>query len=366
MFGLVVSPGYIPPSPEVEYLKPAFLRSILYHVRDCDAVAARRVPYMVTVNNECEEVQGWANWEGAIQQIADRPLPPFAVCVGNEFDLFWQHNRSDVPPEFAADLVRRASRILRPRGIRTVATSVASALWPEYLRRMADLCRDEADWFDIHPYGQRPDGWGSPGWMHGELRQTLELAYAQAGKPVICSEIGVKVGDAGGEDQVAWWMRAAAQTCWNLGLTNFPAQAWFAWRDEIGAPHERGPHAFGLRREDSSARPAHAMFRTLPQSHLEVIPVFTVGAGVLEKMALHNDTPATDEIYHPIGSPQSQYSETFGKSGRRYVYIFSTNTTVIYEPQGEPDHHPQAAGRTRPSSTTTRRANPTVIYEPQG
>lgn len=334
-FGLVVSPGFIPPLVEIQYLKPAFLRSILYHVRECDALAALHVPYMVTVNNECQEVGGdWAGWDAAIQAIADRPQPPFAVCVGNEFDLFWQHNHADVPPYFASDLVRRASRILRPKGIRTVATSVASGVWPDYLRFMADGCRDEADWFDIHPYGQRPDGWGSPGWMFGDLRDALTLAETIARKPVICSEIGVKVGDAGGEDQVAWWMRAAARTCYEMGLDYFPAQAWFAWRDEVGAPHERGPHAFGLRRPDYSVRPAHAMFAELPQSNLEVIPVFTVGAGVLEQMALFNDEPATDEIYHPIGAPKSQYSETFGKSGRRYVYIFSTNETKIYEPQG--------------------------------
>lgn len=66
------------------------------------------------------------------------------------------------------------------------------------------------------------------------------------------------------------------------------------------------------------------------------MPQFTVGDGVKQQMAVFNDSPATDEIYHPIGSPpgKHQYSETFGTSGRRYVYIFSVNKTVVYDPEG--------------------------------
>ena len=335
MFDLVVSPGNIPPASELRDLLPGRIRSILYRVADCDTLAATGWPYIATVNNECAEVRGWTNWEGAIQMIADRPTPPFAVEIGNEFDLFWQHNEADVPPEFAADLIRRAAAILRPRGIKVIGTSVASARWPEYLDRMARHCRDSVDWFTIHPYGQRPEGWGSPGWMHGDLAPTIRQAHAIAGRPIYCTEIGVKVGDAGGEDQVAWWMRAAAQTLLNVSPQVCAGGAWFAWRDQIGAPHERGQQAFGLRREDGSKRPAWGMFATLPSKRGLPMPQFTVGPGVLEQMAKFGDAPATDELYHPIGARAGthQYSETFGTSGRRYVYVFSINKTLIYEPE---------------------------------
>lgn len=335
MFDLVVSPGYLPTEAELLDLKPGRLRSILYKVTDCDRLATLGYPYIVTVNNECQEVRGWSNWEGAIQMIADRARPPYGVEIGNEFDLFWQNNPDDVPPEFAADLIRRAAKILKPRGIKVIATSVASAKWPQYLHEMAELCRNDVDWFNIHPYGQRPEGWGSPGWMHGELRQTIQRAHDIAWKPIYCTEIGVKIGDAGSEDQVSWWMQAAAQTLKDLGRDITVGGAWFAWRDEIGAPYERGPQAFGLRRDDGTRRSAWYRFAELPRSVWEELPVFTVGDGVKALMAKYGDSPATDEIYHPIGASAGhhQYSETFGSSGRRYVFIFSTNTTVTYPPE---------------------------------
>lgn len=336
MFDLVISPGNIPSPEEILALRPSRVRSILYHVSDCDVAASCGVPYIATVNNQCAEVRGWANWEDAIHLIATRPRPPYAVEIGNEFDLYWQHDPKDVPPEFAADLINRAAPILHFRGIKVIATSLASARWPDYLRRMADLCRSNVDWFNIHPYGQRPQGWGAPGWGHGELYDTIRHAYAIARKPIYCTEIGVKVGDAGSEASVGWWMKAAAQTLYDLGPAISRGGAWFAWRDQVGAPYERGPHAFGLRREDGSARPAWGMFAELPNKVTEVIPMFTVGEGVRQQMRQYNDEPATDEIYHPIGAPagKHQYSETFGTSGRRYVYIFAVNKTVVYEPEG--------------------------------
>jgi len=335
MFDLVVSPGNLPSQAELLLLKPGKLRTILYEVRDCDRTAALGLPYIATVNNQCAEVRGWTNWDGAIQQIADRPRPPWGVEIGNEFDLYWQHNEADVPPEFAADLIQRAAQILRPRNIKVIATSVASARWQEYLARMADLCRDDVDYFNIHPYGQRPSGWGSAPWTHGELAYTISKAHDIAWKPIYCTEIGVKIGDAGSEDQVQWWMQAAAQTLIDLGPFVCNGASWFAWRDQIGAPYERGPQAFGLLREDGSRRPAWYRFAELPRFRGGPMPVFTVGDGVKQQMAAFGDEPATDEIYHPIGAAagKHQYSETFGASGRRYVYIFAVNKTVTYSPE---------------------------------
>lgn len=336
MLDLVVSPGFIPSAEEIMALRPGKLRSIIYKVSDCDRVANLGVPYIVTVNNECAEVQGWRNWEGAIKMIASRPRKPWGVEIGNEFDLFWQSNPNDVPPSFAADLINRASPILRSAGIHVIATSVASETWPIYLDQMANLCRDAVDYFNIHPYGQRPEGWGTPGWMHGDLSETIFHAYNIAGKPIYCTEIGVKIGDAGGEEQAGWWLRAAAKTFYDLGQRVCAGGAYFAWRDQVGAPHERGPQAFGLLREDGSRRPSWHQFADLPNRPTEELPMFTVGDGVKQEMAKYGDEPATDEIYHPIGAPagKHQYSETFGTSGRRYVFIFSTNQTVLYEPEG--------------------------------
>jgi hypothetical protein len=336
MFGLVVSPPFLPSLNEVEALRPALLRSILYHVDDCWAVSARSRPYLVTVNNEGAEVKtDWSGWDDAIKQIANLPNKPWAVEVGNEFDLFWQNNPHDVPPEFAADLIQRASVILRPRGIKVIATSVAGGRWPEYLDRLASLCRSSVDYFNLHPYGQRPTGWGVPGWGFGDLKDAITTAHGISGRPIYCTEIGVTVGMAGGEQQQAAWLTQAAQTLYDLGPEVCEGASIFAWKDQIGAPWERGPSAFGLRRDDDSRRPGWYAFQELPSRSGEEMPVFTVGDGVKAQMAFYGDEPGTDEIYHPIGASQGkhQYSETFGKSGRRYVYIFSNGKTVTYAPE---------------------------------
>ena len=80
-FGLVVSPGFLPDRAELDALRPRFLRSIIYRVADVDRLAALGRPFIVTVNNECAEVRGWAGWDDTMRLIAERPVKPFAVCV---------------------------------------------------------------------------------------------------------------------------------------------------------------------------------------------------------------------------------------------------------------------------------------------
>lgn len=262
MLGLVVSPGFIPSRDQLRDLDPPFLRSILYSLDDLDRLKATGYPLLLTVNNEMAEVGWWATWTQAIQAIAERADGQvIGICCGNEFDLFNVRNPADVPPRFAAELVHKAAPILQPKGIKVVACSVAGPTWQTYLEEMATLCGDDADWFDLHPYGQRPDGWGQRPWMHGELRPALIRAVELSGKPVICSEIGVKIGDAGSEEEVAAWLTAAAKTVQQLGAETVPLAAWFAWHDAVGAPSERGQHAFGLLAEDGRQRPAWAAYR---------------------------------------------------------------------------------------------------------
>jgi hypothetical protein len=50
-------------------------------------------------------------------------------------------------------------------------------------------------------------------------------------------------------------------------------------------------------------------------------------------MTRHGDVPATDEIFHGSGS---QYSETFGRSGKRYVWVRSQLSVYVYLPLDEP------------------------------
>lgn len=68
---------------------------------------------------------------------------------------------------------------------------------------------------------------------------------------------------------------------------------------------------------------------------LEPVPTVTpeaysVGPGVLAKMAEYSDSPVTHELYFAHTDHSNQYSVTYGKSGAQYVYIFSLNQTFRF------------------------------------
>lgn len=334
--GLVISPPWIPPADQIAELNPPFIRSIVYKVSDIHLLARTGRPLLLTVNNECLEVRGdWSGWDDAMQRIAvlAKALGVFAVCVGNEFDLFWNGNRADVPPGFAGDLVRRAARWLHPVGVKVVATSVASGAWQEYLPLMSEACRTDradpstcqADWFDLHAYGQRPDGWGRPGWMFGDLRPALIRAYELAGnRPVIMSEYGVKLGDAGGPLAVADFLLAADSTIRALGDGVCPMASWFTYRDEVGAPSERGAAAFGLLSDQGARRPAWAAYRTV-NSGGAMPDAYDVGAGLRAWMTERGDSPVANSTFLPLGRNPAQIECAYGKSGAEYRWSLVEN-----------------------------------------
>lgn len=216
---------------------------------------------MVTLNNEAAEVKSdWSGWERACQIIAAKYAGRVKVVgCANELDIFYHQGDRSVSPLFAANLARRAAPILRPAGIKIALSSMASAIWPEYLREMAHLAGSFADLADLHPYGQRAAGFPS-GWGFGELGTVIHVAGDMSGLPVILSEYGIKVGDAGGEQGQAEYVRRSAELLKALPASRFPFACYFAWRDDIGAPHEQGEQAFGLRRLDGSPRPAWQAF----------------------------------------------------------------------------------------------------------
>jgi hypothetical protein len=265
--GLVVSPGHVPSATELAHLRPAFLRSILYSFRDLAPLLNTGLPILLTINNQMAEMRGWSSAEHVAHEIVRRGRGQvFATNWGNEFDLYWKDNPNDVPPEFAANLVKRVAPILRDEGIAVIPTSVAGPRWPEYLQRLADLCRDDVDFFDLHPYGQRPNGWRNQGWGFGNLSDIIRQASAIAGKPIICSEYGVKLDDAGGPDAVAEFLKAAETTFRQFSPDVFGYASWFAWHDLIGAPSEQGGQAFGLVSADNRTRPAWIAFANLPKA----------------------------------------------------------------------------------------------------
>ena len=266
-------------------------------------------------------------------EISQRYTPDqlVGVCVANELDLFWSRDPNDVPPEFAAELCRQASEHLRPRNIRVVAPSVASSRWVEYLTELSRLCSSYVDWFDFHGYGQRPDGWVPTTWGFGNLSTSLKLAQDVCGKPVIMSEYGVKIVDAGSEALVPIFMDLAYETIERVGC---PLVAWFAWRDQIGAPSEQGLHAFGLRADDGRKRPAWDAFARINRRD-DTLREWRgiIGDGLLQMMSYDKTRPAQrSSTWLPLGVTPSDVEECYGENGTRYTWLLGSNRGFRFRP----------------------------------
>lgn len=78
---------------------------------------------------------------------------------------------------------------------------------------------------------------------------------------------------------------------------------------------------------DIDRLPLYGKPASAPAPDPEPSPSFSVGPGILAKMAETGDSPATDEEYHG-----SVYSEAFGQSGARYTYVASLNRTFRFDP----------------------------------
>jgi hypothetical protein len=221
------------------------------------------VSVMVALNSECDEVRGdWSGWESACAILASKYAGRVKIVgCGNELDLWHLQPPVGQPdprltPAFAADLVKRAVPILRPAGIKVAMSSVASGQWPDYLREMSRLCQGVADFADLHLYVKRLNGVPTNAdWQTAEA--ALRDARDISGLPVISSEAGIKVDDAGGLERQAQWA---------AGLGTLPADliCYFAWSDGIGTAAEQGGQAFGTRGPNGAAKPVwFAMQRLL-------------------------------------------------------------------------------------------------------
>lgn len=338
-FGLCVTPDFLPSKEHTLELNYPYTRSILYKLSDVDKLLSTERPFIITLNNQCAEVRGdWSGWDNAVFQLLanlnqknklDKLL---CLVAGNEFDIYWNDNGS-VPPEFGADLARRTSRIARNYNVKVSATSVAGPRWQEYLETMADLCRNDVDYFDVHFYGQRPTGWHEgTKWFHGDLAVALNRASDLAQKPLIATEIGVKIQDAGSESEVGTWLTAAHNT---MNMAGVPYKCWFAYTDEIGSAAEQGSSAFGLKTPDNRKRPAWISFMRAnlgvivpPQNNLDKWRD-KVGKGLLDMMSEDGTEPAMASEWRPFDREEgtaATIEQCIGINNVTYCYNIKTGS----------------------------------------
>ncbi len=286
------------------------------------------VAVMVTLNNQCDEVRGdWSGWEDACAVIARRYNGRVAlVGCGNELDLWhWQPpgggpGDPSLTPVFAASLVRRAAPILRPVGIKVAMSSVASGRWPEYLRAMAVACDGAAEYSDLHLYAKILNGIPA-----GVDWQTAAAALHQArtlsGLPVISSEAGIKVDDAGGLD---------AQARWAFGLKDLPAEfvCYWCWHDQMASPGEIGGQAFGLRALSGGQKPVWFSLQRLLGGPAPGDPYY-VGPGLRALLDARGWQALSREDYFNAGASATLIRTD---QGLRIAYYWKTTQKIYLSP----------------------------------
>jgi hypothetical protein len=288
----------------------------------------------------------------ARESVGDRTFAQTARLFGERYGSIvsaWQlGNEPDhespsswtLPGPRLSELAREFRAVL-PGGARIITGGLVSG-HPGYLDSV-DLGLFDA--IAIHPYGRRPTrDWPNPTWGTGYVGDLLEL-YAPIRKPIWITEVGISSDEVGEQLQADYVER--------IGCC-------LAERTDVAVTFHFCMHAyqgFGVVRPNGAEKPACAAFRracshaaALPRREQPIMPEpitldpprreFAVGPGVRALMKQHGDEPATDEIFHPrtdkAAKPtvdgQHQFSETFGTSGARYVYLFATNQTYRFSP----------------------------------
>ncbi len=214
----------------------------------------------------------FAGWVPTVQMFAERFQGRVqAVECANELDIWhwqppgWDPVREEGPfppdprltPSFAAGLIRDAAPHLHAAGMKVIATSVASGRWFDYLRDMVAEIGDAADWQAFHPYGKKINN-HPPSETWGELKEALDQASSLAGRPLVLTELGVKLGDVGGPNEQAEYVRRLFDLSATLPTTQLAFFTYFAWKDDVGIP---GEGSFGLVEADGSWREACREFQ---------------------------------------------------------------------------------------------------------
>ena len=195
-----------------------------------------------------------SGWNSAVQKLADRFTGRiWALECLSAWDTL------DIEASRAVACARSAGRILRDTGsgIRCLLGAVAGPRWVTRLQEAAGLltAADHAllSGACFHPY--RKNARGFPGYdhpriEHGEIDVAVQDAHDIMEMPIWVTELGIRLGQGGGETGQAQYLRNAFDLLGSLPSDVMAAALYRCWWDAAGAPHERGEHAYGLRRED--------------------------------------------------------------------------------------------------------------------
>lgn len=248
----------------------------------------------------------------------------------NEWDFWDNADRA----EKAAEIAILGTDICKQYGILGMLGSVASSDWKAELARAVRVL-DAADkrlgyssvhGVCFHPYvsyvqrhaaapqdrfvvpssdGVQPaDGWE-------RLSDKVREAYRIGGnRPVAITELGIKVGDAGGVDKQSLYVHGVFQD----ELAQFDPSVllmatYFCWTDSNGSPGEQGDNGFGLIGVGDVLRPAyHAATYQMQNAPTVDVPITAILAGsrVLPPQGPPDDAGGTVQPPNGAAGPGTQ------------------------------------------------------------
>ena len=261
-FGIVVSARDAwPNADELHALGARSVRTIVYDFDQLDAALRHHPPevrVVVVLDTRFpgigRDLSDLSGWNAAVTELAER----FAGRV-SALECLSAWDTLDIEAASAVACATSAGRILRASGsgITCLLGSVAGPRWVVRLREVASLLtsadRELISGACFQPY--RKNARGFPGFdhlriEHGEIDVAVQDAHDIVGLPISVTEFGVRIGQAGGEAGQARYLSNAIELLGALPHNVLAAAIYRCWWDVVGAPHERGEHAYGLRRED--------------------------------------------------------------------------------------------------------------------
>jgi hypothetical protein len=161
--------------------------------------------------------------------------------------------------------------------------------------------------------------WGWHALQASKVYLGVEFAQATVDEPIEDAQV----------DAFCAWFKKHVLPVWPNIPLHFPSHA----EADVEFHQQQGKSdVFPLndpRMDDLRARIMKGLTVTVPDPGQ---PDYSVGPGILAAMSASGDRPASAELYFKDADGKDQYSEAFGASGSRYVYVVSQNRTFRYPP----------------------------------
>jgi len=167
-----------------------------------------------------------------------------------------------------------------------------------------------------------PNEWGWNAFQASKVYLAVEIAQATVDEAISDSQV----------DALADWIKTRVLPVWPGLPMHFPTHAEVEQSGETVQTSGK-TDVFPLgdpRADDLRDRLMVRLTGDVPVTSISSSS-FSVGPGILAAMAANGDAPATDEMFFKHGE-RDAYSEAYGQSGARYVYIVSLNQTFRYAP----------------------------------